>query len=323
MDKIPIEAVYERDIDLLVLEELWANDDFRREFGSLVGLSSDQNLKFEGAWHSVCLSTLGESDLVVKFSDQDGSIHAVLVENKINAIPQPDQAVRYRKRGEVGIAEGAWHRFTTCILAPEKYLKSTSDASLYDRKISYETLAGLVEGSLMNNPKRASYRKDLFRHAIDQNRRGYSPNHNDRVTLFWQKYWELITSKYPDVRMKRPISKPDNASFIDLYPEGFPNNFYIYHKLQKGFVDLETPVKVSHLQELTAFCEPWLPAGMSIVQTKGSCAISMAAPKVNHDDDFSAQKEKIMVGIDSVQQLVSLGVYLPGIERRFPKEGKK
>lgn len=64
-----IECIAERDIDLLLLEELHVSAAFRtwlvgQTFGPVVHCNT-----FLGAWHSVCHPTLGESDLVVRFED--------------------------------------------------------------------------------------------------------------------------------------------------------------------------------------------------------------------------------------------------------------
>lgn len=78
-------------------------------------------------------SELGESDLVVQFYNSNNQKCALLIENKIDAIPQPNQAQRYQERGAKGVEEGNWEIFKTCIVAPKKYLQSKStEAIIYD-----------------------------------------------------------------------------------------------------------------------------------------------------------------------------------------------
>ena len=309
MDIMPVEAVFERDIDLLVLEELWANEDFRTKFRPLVGLPSGHDWKFKGTWHSVCHPTLGESDLVVESSDQGDSVHAVLIENKVDAIPQPDQANRYRKRGVAGM-DG----FTACILAPEQYLRSTPDAELYDTKVSYETLSELVGTSLKRFPERAKYRQELLRNAIDQNRRGYSPKQDEKVTLFWRNYWECVTARFPDLRMKEPGPKPADATWIEFHPFAFPKGFWIVHKLKEGTVDLQTPVKADRLPDLALACKPWLKEGMQVVKTGKSSSIRMAVQKLDPAGDFAEQKQAAFAGMEAAAQMASLGKFITTLE---------
>ena len=134
-----VASIAERDIDLLVMEELSVCSEFREWLSSRVFGEPlfEENI---GAWHSVCDSELGESDIVFVFSAVDGARTAILIENKIDAPPQPEQGKRYRLRGEIGIKEGYWEKFKTSIIAPNKYLSSSKNTESYDNEISYEEL---------------------------------------------------------------------------------------------------------------------------------------------------------------------------------------
>jgi hypothetical protein len=94
-----IASVAERDIDLLVVEELRVNPEFATW---LVARTWGPGLFEEsvGAWHSVTHGSSGESDIVFVFTTKAGARNAILVENKISAVAQPEQAERYRVRGD-------------------------------------------------------------------------------------------------------------------------------------------------------------------------------------------------------------------------------
>src|SRR5262249_20922339 len=67
----------------------------------------------------------GQRTDVLLVVDLDNSNRlAVMFEDKINAPLQPDQGerCRQRQRGEQGVRDGRWNRFTTCLCAPEGYL---------------------------------------------------------------------------------------------------------------------------------------------------------------------------------------------------------
>jgi hypothetical protein len=66
-----LESVTERDVDLLLLEELSVNEEFRKEFSKLV-FGETVYKTYIGAWHSVISDNLGESDLVFIFRSIDG-----------------------------------------------------------------------------------------------------------------------------------------------------------------------------------------------------------------------------------------------------------
>lgn len=86
-----IESLCERDIDLLVLEELHVSPSFRSWWLERVGVGQPLATEFKGAWHSVTDATLGESDLLLLVSAGNGKRCAVLTENKIDAPPSHDK----------------------------------------------------------------------------------------------------------------------------------------------------------------------------------------------------------------------------------------
>lgn len=93
-----VSSVTERDIDLLLLEELNVSEVFCRWFYNRVTGRRDTP-RCEGAWHSVSDAQLGESDLIAIY---DNGV-VVMLENKIDAAAQPEQGARYRRRGEKGV----------------------------------------------------------------------------------------------------------------------------------------------------------------------------------------------------------------------------
>ena len=121
-----IEAVAERDIDLLLLEEFHCSPAFRAWFGERVFGAESPRMELIGAWHSLTHPVLGESDPVLVENDSVERKRAVLIENKIGASPQPDQAARYAERGRLAAEKGTWHEFRTCIVAPERAMAHTS-----------------------------------------------------------------------------------------------------------------------------------------------------------------------------------------------------
>jgi hypothetical protein len=187
LDKIFIEAVYERDIDLLLLEEMHSSTEFQDWLTNKVFGTRNVAHSFQGAWHSVTDPALGESDLIFIDGVGNGERRAILIENKIDAPSQPNQAVRYRERGAIGIGEGNWQEFRTLLIAPQKYLDSISNANLYDSQLSYEQVQDWF-ASIYPQNSRIAYKIEFLNAAIAQNRRGYQPIPNEAVTRFWHKY---------------------------------------------------------------------------------------------------------------------------------------
>jgi hypothetical protein len=105
-----VEAVAERDIDLLILEELMVSKEFTRWFYLENHLASPfpNNAK---AFHSVSDAELGESDIVVLYDNG----HAILVENKIGVTSRKYQARCYQQEGEKGLVCKSGSSYSTCV----------------------------------------------------------------------------------------------------------------------------------------------------------------------------------------------------------------
>jgi hypothetical protein len=201
-----IEAVAERDIDLLMLEEFHVSDEFCSWFISQVIPDGLVYTSFEGAWHSVTHPHLGESDLLIIVAGSPGGRVALLIENKIDASPQPGQGARYRERGQARLKENEWDQFRTVIVAPARYLARTADTESYDSQIAYESIQGWFDSRGLQY-RREHYKARLITEAIQQQRRGYSPQVHREITEFWYQYWEYARTYFPDVNMKRPEDK--------------------------------------------------------------------------------------------------------------------
>ncbi len=64
-------------------------------------------------------SGLGETDITV-ICNIDGEKHALLIEDKIDAIALPEQHDRYVKRGQKGVANNEYAGFDVFIVGPER-----------------------------------------------------------------------------------------------------------------------------------------------------------------------------------------------------------
>lgn len=95
----------ERDIDLLLAEELRVNADFGRFVMQSFGL--DGRLRFPARLTTVSAVEDGtEVDVMALFDREAGGTHALLIENKINATEMPDQLMRYARRAANDVAGG-------------------------------------------------------------------------------------------------------------------------------------------------------------------------------------------------------------------------
>lgn len=204
-----IESVTERDIDLLVLEELSVNERFRKWFSKTVFGKPVYNSKL-GTWHSVS-DNLGESDLIFLFVSDNDSRLAILIENKIDAPPMPKQGDRYRQRGKEGIKNGLWEGFKTCIIAPSKYISSTKNPEAYDVEVSYEEIRSYFL-SRSDYDSRFTYKAKMIFEGIEKNRKGYQLKTDEKMTNFVKHYYAFANENYPALNIQDATPKPAGAN---------------------------------------------------------------------------------------------------------------
>ncbi len=303
MEKVnKVEAVTERDVDLLLLEELNVSDDFSTWFYSTVTKNNDKPSS-KGAWHSISDPVLGESDLVAIYDNG----MAILIENKIDAIAQPEQGRRYKARGANGIENGLWSSFVTCIVAPNLYLQREQDSSVYDANLSYEAIYDWFS-SKESTDRRSAYKSYLIKEAIEQNRRGYTVNPDERVTEFWSKYWALSIQRYPELEMKKPGIKPANADWPNFRPSTLEKRFSIVHKLERGDVDLQIAGAAERTDDLQDYLSD---IEVEVAKATKSAAVRLKVESVDRFASFESQKDIVIEGLNAARKLLRIGQGLP------------
>lgn len=124
------ESVLERDIDLLIMHRFSVLDStFIGLFSEQAGIRWNTDYHIESISHSV-MTNDGESDIEIIIDDGKGRT-AFLIENKIDAIAQPEQFNRYMVRANKAVEQGRYTDYKVFIVAPEKYLAGNKEASLY------------------------------------------------------------------------------------------------------------------------------------------------------------------------------------------------
>lgn len=218
--------ITERDVDLLLLEEFLVSKPFANWFVSET-VRQPLSIKTIGAWHSVSDAMLGESDLILKFTSEAYVTEAILIENKIDAVAQIEQGYRYKMRGEKGIAQGDWARFTTCLFAPQRYLDRNTEP--YDVEISYEQVIAFFQ---LQDDARSQYRAGFLQEAVERNRRGYQSVVCPKMTDFAADYLGFVARNHPELNPE--IAKPRAAGhdWVHFYPIPHQKNVVIVHQIR-------------------------------------------------------------------------------------------
>lgn len=289
-------AIAERDIDLLLVEEFNVNVEFGRWFLSQIGEKARLPAKSFECWHSVTDGTLGESDLIVRV---DADL-AILIENKVDAPAQPDQARRYHARGERGLAEGHWRRFASCIVAPAAYLARNAEVGRYDAAVSYESIR---DWFIKKGGRRFYHKAEMLSEGIEQNRRGYSPTPDESVTELWQAYYERAHIAHPELQFSRPGQKPAKSDWPEFKPKGMPKGTKIIHKLAQGVVDLQIDGTAGRVEEMDARCTC---NDVEMVATGKSAVYRIRVPKIDRFVPFAEQANAVDAGLAAAKRLLQL-----------------
>ncbi|SFC87445.1 PD-(D/E)XK nuclease superfamily protein [Flexibacter flexilis DSM 6793] len=286
-----LEAVQERDMDILILEELECNENFRTHFTNQLHLPEMQ--EYEGAWRSVTDSTLGETDILVKYISSENQVICLLIENKIDANFQPEQFARYEKRGLKYLQSNECDAFFCILIAPQKYISNQSD---FEICFSYENLMQLIASEAT---PRAAFRANLVQIAIEKSRRGYQAENCEVVQRFWMAYWEYKEANYPLYAMKKPESVPEGSDFI-VFSIRENEKLKFRHKLRHGFVEVTIPKEFGRKPNIS------LPDHYFIKEfDKGAFAIRQVVPKLNRKEPFENQVAAVQVGLAALDQMVS------------------
>ena len=220
------EDIRERDMDFLFMEEFNVNREFTEKlFEKIIPEIYESNNIL--AKHSIFDEQFGETDIYISFSIK-GIDYIFLIENKINAVFQPDQAKRYNLRKENILKNNYEIRVYSVLFAPEKYITTHNESNEFDFSISYENILNYFESK---NSVRDIYKSSIVKMAIEQSRRGYNIKENEIVTKFWKNYWTYLHNNYPNIIMKEPNIKPFDADWPLFYFHWLPKKWEIHHKL--------------------------------------------------------------------------------------------
>jgi hypothetical protein len=301
-------SVDERDIDFILLEEFHSDATFTTWFVSMAAKQVDSTLQFRGAWHSVSDPKLGESDIILLV--RSGSTDtAILIENKIDASAQPDQAQRYTARGNSGTIGADWNRFFTCIVAPAKYLAADTEASSYGGQVSYEA----IRDWLVTNTKqtaRRDFRIKILNGAIEQNRRGRTRHLDERVATFFRAFWELANAEFPELDMHWSARAAANNTWLEFRPQHLRDlhrKTRFYYKFDACVVDIEFHGLQGRLAELRKRNQPLLTDDVRLIpKGRGTAALSAKAPRMDSTSPFHEQIAQARTALETARKLSSI-----------------
>jgi hypothetical protein len=189
----------ERDVDLLLIEELKCSPAFVAWFAGRVGeaLGTTMVWKCSSVAHSKRrLHNRREIDITLHLESGTGRT-VILIENKLDTDPQPRQAESYLEEAAALVKSGEAKTAHTVLVAPQAYLKRASDfTGKFSSAISYEEISQFIsarscreEGELA---ARLEHRHALLDQAITKARRGYEAVPLSEIEAFNAQYVGLL-----------------------------------------------------------------------------------------------------------------------------------
>lgn len=290
--KIEMEKVFERDIDLLLINKFCNDKNIVEYFSSKINL---HNLNVEIVQHSI-MDENGESDVTIILNDGNQKI-AFLIEDKIDAVAMPNQRDRYDIRGKNGIANGFYNKFYVFIVAPKDYLLINNEAKKYENQISYEKLIEIFKDDI--------YAKSLLEQAIEEKKKGYVIIENSNVTRFWKNYYEYINDNYSMLNINR-VNGPrgSNANWPTFNTP--IKQYKIRHKSDKGYMDLEFPKMAKNYFNFLEIVKNDLDEDMTVHVTSKSVSIRIIVPKIDFKQEFTNYMREMETCMESVIRLQEL-----------------
>ncbi|MDJ0278809.1 PD-(D/E)XK nuclease family protein [Sphingomonas sp. 2R-10] len=188
----------ERDIDLLLVEELRCSHTFRERFISELSLLIGVALSHRDGrvTHSRRrMHSRREIDVLLEIDGNDGR-YAILIENKLDTAEQPQQAESYRLEAMTLVTEGFCNALTV-LVCPEAYAaKASGFAGKFDAVFTYERILTILkeraESECGELGRRLHYRAELVSQAILKGRRGYQAVPLAAVGNFTRAYVAML-----------------------------------------------------------------------------------------------------------------------------------
>lgn len=291
--RLPFAWLRERDIDLLLCSELHCRGPVAELLASKIG---DKAATVDGAWVSHAEMD-GESDLVVTMSGPKGKIVA-LIENKISAMFQPEQGLRYRTRASRLRETGT--RPITVLVAPAGY-HGRDGSEQFEVAISYEEIAAAADES--GDPRSIFFASALLG-AVESYRRGYVAAPDAAVTDMWSACWQAANRVSPKLRFQRPGVKPGRSTWLYFREaEGFGRGSaaVVVYKAERGQADLQ--FAGTSAADLFARVGALLDPGMEVATASKSASIRITVPVVDFNGAAETQVAAIENGLAACEAL--------------------
>jgi hypothetical protein len=317
-EELTFASIAERDVELLLFEELRCSEGFQRWLlgQSLPALDAVrvEELRLLRILHSLPSpgDGAGETDIVAVFkvSTTDTRI-VLLIENKIDAQFQPNQGERYQLRKQALIAEHTCQAAVCILVAPEEYLELSGNATLFDVCVSYEDMISYLQQRSKNTShelgRRLNHRCEVLDCAIKRYRRGYQAHPDATMTSFWVAHYERIHHVAPTLTMHHPGAHPAGSHWI-YFNESLPKMpelpaVDLCNKMKVAQVQLTFHAWATHIETVRQVLQPTLDTEMRIDTARNAIVLAVPVPRLDLTRPADEQYEAIDAALQAANQL--------------------
>lgn len=296
-DDLPF-SVQERDVDLLILEQLHLSPEF---VSWIAGKTGTAGGRLESARHSV-FETKGETDVLLFLGSPQGRV-AVMIEDKIGAAMQPRQCERYHERGSVLCSAGEASSYTTVLCAPRSYIAQIPADQNWHVRIALEEISDWLapDPSPAARWRRAILDAAVFkanraRQAYDTSDRAFDP----ALRALKQAYKQLVRERYPEFKATEQLGS-DREYYLGAF--SLPSGIRFKHSFFGGNVSLILERRWADIEE--SWVAANAPAGSWIVRHAGELHIRKSADVLDPARPLGEQEATALQGLDEIRQLAN------------------
>ncbi len=310
----------ERDVDLLLVEELKCSTEFVRWFCGKLEAHLGELIRIDDSevTHSRRRTyNRREIDICLEIKARSGLPVFVLIENKLDTSEQFEQAESYRAEANFLIENGDAHRAFTALVCPESYSRQHATfAGKFDTVITYEEVSVHFaervrgEGELS---RRLRHRREIIEQAITKSRRGYQAVPLAVIEQFNTKYVALAERVCPQLKPGTSMLKegrPGESKTMIFGAGSLPDweflpQMRLVHQLREGNANINFYGWGDHFLRLAGMMAVDLsetnyrlvPTMNKRANGRSGLMIVAETPAVDNLRGFDAQAEAIEAGI--------------------------
>ena len=242
----------------------------------------------------------GETDVLAIYSSaRRPNRVALLIENKIRAGFQQDQAERYRERGEAGKKAKQWDFYWTCLISPDRY---APDNMGFDTRVSLEKLAKFFSGEV----GRSRFKSGVIERALKRFAETGLQIKDEAMTQFRAFYAQEAASFFANGEVSWPKARDAwwGDTWFNFRGGGMPLGAEIVYKSERGFIDLAfSKTKVEVLERALAKCSNSLE--IHAEKTGKSASFRVSIKPISDFKDPHAAKPVVLESFQRVRDLIA------------------